>query len=167
MLLYEKWNDKISGYESQEAYDEFWKQYIPKEEEIYKNILGNKRKTIEGTIKSLANEFDQEALTIIGFLDGINTSLEEPLTLEPLTSESDISMAIDFEKLFYNMHDADADWLYNLDEWDDILSEDEKNEIAQQYNQSKIFTNDEKKVGRNDPCPCGSGKKYKKCCINK
>ena len=24
----------------------------------------------------------------------------------------------------------------------------------------------EKKVGRNDPCPCGSGKKYKKCCGN-
>lgn len=23
------------------------------------------------------------------------------------------------------------------------------------------------KIGRNDPCPCGSGKKYKKCCINK
>lgn len=22
----------------------------------------------------------------------------------------------------------------------------------------------ERKVGRNDPCPCGSGKKYKKCC---
>jgi preprotein translocase subunit SecA len=25
----------------------------------------------------------------------------------------------------------------------------------------------EKKVARNDPCPCGSGKKYKKCCLNK
>ena len=24
-----------------------------------------------------------------------------------------------------------------------------------------------KKVGRNDPCPCGSGKKYKKCCDKK
>jgi hypothetical protein len=24
-----------------------------------------------------------------------------------------------------------------------------------------------KKVGRNDPCPCGSGKKYKKCCLEK
>ena len=23
------------------------------------------------------------------------------------------------------------------------------------------------KVGRNDPCPCGSGKKYKKCCMRK
>ena len=22
------------------------------------------------------------------------------------------------------------------------------------------------KIGRNDPCPCGSGKKYKKCCID-
>jgi preprotein translocase subunit SecA len=22
----------------------------------------------------------------------------------------------------------------------------------------------EKKIGRNDPCPCGSGKKYKQCC---
>ncbi|MCF6179716.1 MAG: preprotein translocase subunit SecA [Geopsychrobacter sp.] len=28
----------------------------------------------------------------------------------------------------------------------------------------KPVTRDEEKVGRNDPCPCGSGKKYKKCC---
>jgi preprotein translocase subunit SecA len=28
----------------------------------------------------------------------------------------------------------------------------------------KPATRDENKVGRNDPCPCGSGKKYKKCC---
>ena len=26
------------------------------------------------------------------------------------------------------------------------------------------YTRTERKVGRNDPCPCGSGKKYKKCC---
>ena len=25
----------------------------------------------------------------------------------------------------------------------------------------------DKKVGPNDPCPCGSGKKYKKCCMQK
>ena len=25
----------------------------------------------------------------------------------------------------------------------------------------------QKKIGRNDPCPCGSGKKFKKCCLNK
>ena len=28
----------------------------------------------------------------------------------------------------------------------------------------KPATRDEDKIGRNDPCPCGSGKKYKKCC---
>ena len=27
----------------------------------------------------------------------------------------------------------------------------------------KTITSEEK-IGRNDPCPCGSGKKYKKCC---
>lgn len=28
------------------------------------------------------------------------------------------------------------------------------------------YFRDSKKIGRNDPCPCGSGKKYKKCCLN-
>lgn len=32
---------------------------------------------------------------------------------------------------------------------------------------SLSFVKDEPKIGRNDPCPCGSGKKYKKCCLNK
>ncbi|MDO5477778.1 MAG: preprotein translocase subunit SecA [Clostridia bacterium] len=31
----------------------------------------------------------------------------------------------------------------------------------------KPVVNEEKKIGRNDPCPCGSGKKYKQCCGNK
>jgi len=26
------------------------------------------------------------------------------------------------------------------------------------------YKNDMRSIGRNDPCPCGSGKKYKKCC---
>ena len=29
---------------------------------------------------------------------------------------------------------------------------------------NKTVVNDSPKVGRNDPCPCGSGKKYKNCC---
>jgi len=29
------------------------------------------------------------------------------------------------------------------------------------------YISTEPKIGRNDPCPCGSGKKYKKCCMNK
>ena len=31
----------------------------------------------------------------------------------------------------------------------------------------KQYVRTEPKIGRNDPCPCGSGKKYKKCCLGK
>ena len=29
------------------------------------------------------------------------------------------------------------------------------------------FRRDRAKIGRNDPCPCGSGRKFKKCCMGK
>jgi len=29
------------------------------------------------------------------------------------------------------------------------------------------FRHENERAGRNDPCPCGSGKKYKKCCLKK
>ena len=54
----------------------------------------------------------------------------------------------------------------------------ELNELAYNYRKKKEqgilennrkvvpFKRDTPKVGRNEPCPCGSGKKYKKCCLN-
>ena len=41
-------------------------------------------------------------------------------------------------------------------------------ELSDECAKSRIesyYRQNHKKVGRNDPCPCGSGKKYKKCCI--
>jgi len=38
------------------------------------------------------------------------------------------------------------------------------NENSQEDNKKSPIKRDTPKVGRNDPCPCGSGKKYKKCC---
>lgn len=35
------------------------------------------------------------------------------------------------------------------------------------YNESRVWNESIKNIGRNDKCPCNSGKKYKKCCINK
>jgi uncharacterized protein YecA (UPF0149 family) len=43
------------------------------------------------------------------------------------------------------------------------LTEEQRNQISQDYKKSKTVVK-EKEPGRNDPCPCGSGKKYKKCC---
>ena len=62
------------------------------------------------------------------------------------------------------MLDAKASWLYGLKEWDAILSAGRRKEISKEWKLSKQASST--KVGRNDPCPCGSGKKYKKCCAN-
>jgi len=43
---------------------------------------------------------------------------------------------------------------------------EEKLEELKQYRIKQTLAI-QKKIGRNEPCPCGSGKKYKKCCINK
>jgi len=54
--------------------------------------------------------------------------------------------------------DRIADWVVNLNEW--RLA----NYQPMQSIDPRGGSASRKKVGRNDPCPCGSGKKYKKCC---
>jgi hypothetical protein len=39
--------------------------------------------------------------------------------------------------------------------------------VQQHYQASLLGEAAERKIGRNEPCPCGSGKKYKKCCLRK
>ncbi len=39
-------------------------------------------------------------------------------------------------------------------------------QIAWDSNREGTFVREIPKVGNNDPCPCGSGIKYKKCCMN-
>ena len=103
-----------------------------------------------------------EPHVFVGFLDGINTSLVESIDIENVDEDTDIKLEVDFEKLYYNMLDAKAEWLYNLEQWDDVLSKEKREQIKKEYRTSKIAVSN--KVGRNEPCPCGSGKKYKKCC---
>ena len=38
-----------------------------------------------------------------------------------------------------------------------------KEELLQQATSEQLITRNEKKIGRNDPCPCGSGRKFKHC----
>jgi len=49
------------------------------------------------------------------------------------------------------------------------LKEEVKEEITKKIEQGGYtpFQTKKRKIGRNDPCPCGSGKKYKKCCLQK
>ena len=100
---------------------------------------------------------------MVGFLDGINESLKEPNPIEDMTEDTTVSLDIDLEKLYYNMVEAKADWLYELPAWDNLLSAERRKELYREQKKSGTIVKG-KKIGRNDPCPCGSGKKYKKCC---
>ena len=84
-----------------------------------------------------------------------------PFAWEFLTSPEWIGF--DKEKLYKNMVDARADWLYELPQWEKIFDENTRKRLYKEQKNSGTIRK-EKKIGRNDPCPCGSGKKYKKCC---
>lgn len=162
MSLYEQWQDMIEN-QTDDTFKDFWDKYSSTEKRIYSGILDNPNVKVSGTFKELAEKYQSDPVLFMGFLDGINTSLNIEQDFKSFNEDSDILLDIDYKKLFFNMLDAGADYLYNLPQWDNILSAEERQEIAKQYKKSKIVVKD-KEPGRNDPCPCGSGKKYKKCC---
>ena len=98
-----------------------------------------------------------------GFLDGINDSLKVANPIETMDEDTEVSLAFDKELLYKNMVDAKADWLYELPQWDLIFTEEKKKVLYKEQKNARTI-HVEKKVYPNDPCPCGSGKKYKKCC---
>ncbi len=163
MSLYTEWNENLKNITTQEEYQEFFKDYMGREAECYKKILESKNPVIEGRIKYLSEKNDMTTMQYVGFLDGANTSFKEQLDLEALTDDSEIKAELDWEKLLWNMHDAKAEWLYGMDEWSNIFDDEKRKQIKKDFNKSKQVIAGEK-IGRNDPCPCGSGKKYKKCC---
>lgn len=54
--------------------------------------------------------------------------------------------------------------------WWSCFDQEEEDKPTSNIDIKNLFKEDKEsksKVGRNDPCPCGSGKKYKKCCLDK
>lgn len=163
MSLYKSWTDMVVEYVKEKGEKAFWQEYGNIETNIYKDLLLNYKEAKKTTIEKLAKEYNSTPEFIMGFVDGINDSLNNPYDLEAIDENTELVLDINLEKLYFNMLDAKADYLYNLPQWDGIFSEEKRKEIKKDYKESRIVRNEEK-IGRNDPCPCGSGKKYKKCC---
>ena len=167
MALLKKWRDMAySETANRGDLQRLWTKYFEDEKGIYAQLLKNPTEVVTGTVKELAEKYNIDIMTMTGFLDGINDSLKEPNPIEEMEEDTEVNLGFDTEKLYRNMVAADADWLYNLPEWDDIYDEDKRKEL---YRIQKLSTTvvKEAKVYPNDPCPCGSGKKYKKCCGRK
>lgn len=164
MTLLEQWRGMAYDENAdQSELQKLWNTYFEQEMGIYKQLLADPATVVSGTVQELAEKYGVELMIMVGFLDGINDSLKKPNNIEKMKETSKVSLAIDTELLYKNMVKCNADWLYNLEEWDAILTEERRKEL---YKEQKLSTTvrKEAKVYPNDPCPCGSGKKYKKCC---
>ena len=162
--LLEQWKDVAYNEKADRGQlQKFWGSYFQIEKEIYEQLLSNPDEEVRGTLKELAEKYNQEVLTMVGFLDGINDSLKIQNPIETMDENTTVSLCFDKELLYKNMVDAKADWLYNLPQWDKIFTPEKRKELYLEQKKSGTVVKAHK-IGRNDPCPCGSGKKYKFCC---
>lgn len=162
MSYLKEWNDLI-GNQTDQSFAGFWESYSDAEKHIYGAILSDNVKKVSGTFKELSEKYEVDPVLFMGFLDGVNSSLKKEIDTEKVEDDTKLTIDIDPEKLYFNMHAAEAEHLYTLPQWNNVLDEEKREEIEQNYKRSKTVVK-EKTPGRNDPCPCGSGKKYKKCC---
>lgn len=164
MALLQDWREYAYGVELEsKAGKAIWDKYFKEEKAVYKQLLADPTVVVSGTVQELADRYGMELKYMVGFLDGINESLKEANPIETMDADTQVKLDIDVEKLYYNMVAAKAEWLYELPEWNDILTSERRTELYRQQKKSGTIVKD-KKIGRNDPCPCGSGKKYKFCC---
>lgn len=164
MALLKTWRDTAySETTNRGDLQRFWAVYFDSEKEIYSQLLKNPDEVVTGTVKELADKYEVSVMTMTGFLDGINDSLKEANPIEEMEEDTVVNLGFDKALLYKNMVAAGADWLYELEEWDAIFDKDTQKALYKEQKSSTTIVKDEK-VYPNDPCPCGSGKKYKKCC---
>ena len=167
MNLMEQWRSvAYNEATGKEKLQQLWAAYFQEEKEIYAQLLKNPDEVVKGTVKELTDKFKVSLMTMTGFLDGINDSLVEQNPIDDLEEDTQVNLGFDKALLYKNMVAAEADWLYNLEEWNDIFDEETRKELYKEQKSSTTIVK-EQKVYPNDPCPCGSGKKYKKCCGRK
>ena len=75
--------------------------------------------------------------------------------------QADSKHDVEFRKQWYKDHPFKPALGENGEAADDIFDEDDDDEPT------PTVVSRKKRIGRNDPCPCGSGKKFKKCCYGK
>ena len=149
---------KIEGYLYLQIIDQSWKEHLLAMDTLKESV----------SLRSYGQrdplqEYKKEAFTLFSsMIEGIEE--ESILTLIRMPSPENIEIEDD------TSHDDAIDDLTfthpsaPVKEPEKII--DPRDSIKEESPQSQVttFRREGEKVGRNDPCPCSSGKKYKKCC---
>ncbi len=163
MGLLEQWEKNASSFKDYGTQQRYWAAYYAWEKGVYEKLLTPPVEPVSGTVKELAEKYNTAPVNMAAFLDGINESIKEPNDTQNLEEDTEVKIEIELEKLYKNMVKAKADWLYDMPEWDALIDKERREELYKEQKRSTTIVKG-KKIGRNDPCPCGSGKKYKQCC---
>ncbi|MCI5480013.1 MAG: SEC-C domain-containing protein, partial [Lachnospiraceae bacterium] len=123
MALLKEWRDVAYNEKTNKGdLQRFWAKYFETEKNVYIQLLSNPDEQVKGTVKELAEKYGLDVFNMTGFLDGINDSLVEPNPIEEMEEDTEVNLIFDKEKLYKNMVDAKADWLYELPQWDEIFT---------------------------------------------
>ena len=143
MALLKQWRDMAYSETANKGdLQRLWSAYFLKEKEIYGELLKTPDEVVEGTVKELAEKYGVDIMTMTGFLDGINDSLKEANPIEEMEEDTKVSLGFDKALLYKNMVAAGADWLYNLEEWNDIFDEETRKSLYKEQKESTTIHKD-------------------------
>lgn len=163
MLLLDAWK-RIAFDTQNQPVKHVWDEFYAKERAVYAGLLKDKKTRIEGTIAELAESFRMTNVQVCAFLDGIHECVDGLPTLTEVEETTVIGFDIEFDRLYKQMVEYKAENLYTLPEWDNVFPPEKQKELYREQKSSHTIVRNEAKIGRNEPCACGSGKKHKKCC---
>jgi preprotein translocase subunit SecA len=107
--------------------------------------------------KNPKQEYKREAFQLFsGMLDAIKFEVTRITTTVQVRTEQDVQAVEE-------QHPEVSNVQYHHADFDEALAGGEQAEAEASSPPAQPYTRDMPKVGRNDPCPCGSGKKYKHC----
>lgn len=102
MALFKDWQDFADKKSAEPGAEQYWTQYFLREKDFYEKLLKG-RSSEERHRTALADHFGVDIIEMTGYLDGINESLKAENDLENMTTETEVSLDYEPEKLYYNM----------------------------------------------------------------
>lgn len=123
-------------------------------------VLGLRHLDLEAREAIMKDTSDLPSYRIEEFEEDQLAAAEDP-TGQWFMRDQPRPTAIDAIAEVSSWHGYSEEYLRKLEE--DVAEEEQ---FPSPWNEPDFAFNPYRDVGRNDPCPCGSGKKYKKCCLN-
>lgn len=160
--------EKLDGVEAVKAhiYEELVKQYDEREKEIGEELLRRIEKYI--LLEIVDSRWRENLKTLDSLKEGIH--LRAYGQKDPVVEYKILSSEI-YSSMIYTIKEETTSYLYKLQitrERD--VNTERRTKVEMHYNHGEEEAKKKKpmkvknKIGRNEPCPCGSGKKYKYCC---